>query len=338
MKRVQAIDVLRGMTLALMVLVNLPGSWSAVYPMLAHSAWNGMTPTDFIFPNFVFVMGVSMFFSLRKQNFTLSWKMLKRFLLLLAFGLLINIVNHLVYGTEGIRFTGVLARFALCFGASALIICKVNHKYLPWVIVGILVGYSALLLLGNGYEYGPDNILSRVDRAVLGKHMYNDHGIDPEGLLSTLPAIANTLIGFLVGKILASEDFRKMDSLGTAMLLVGLLLDYLLPMNKKVWSPSFVLVVCGLGTLLLSLLHYIIDERGWWKHTGFFKVFGTNAIYCYLMSDVITWIYSLTGFGRWAMGLMGVTRGTSLLFAVFSMLVVYLMALPLYKRKIFLKL
>ena len=177
-----------------------------------------------------------------------------------------------------------------------------------------------------------------VDRAVLGKHMNSDNGIDPEGLLSTLPAIANTLLGFLVGKILASGDFRKMDSLGTALLVAGLLLAYLLPLNKKVWSPSFVLVVCGLGTLLLSLLQYIIDERGWWKHTGFFKVFGTNAIYCYLVSDVLYWLFYPTGFNPWVMGLIGVNRWTSLLFAVCSLLGVYLVALPLYKRKIFLKL
>ena len=338
MKRVQAIDVLRGMTLAFMILVNLPGSWGAVFPMLGHAAWNGMTPTDFIFPNFVFVMGVSMFFSLRKQDFTLNGKILNRFLLLLGFGLLVNTISHFIHGSETIRFSGVLQRFALCSGVSALLVCKVNHKYLPWIVLGILAGYSALLLLGNGYEYGPDNILSRVDRAVLGKHMYSDNGIDPEGLLSTLPAIANTLLGFLVGKILASGDFRKMDSLGTALLVAGLLLAYLLPLNKKVWSPSFVLVVCGLGTLLLSLLQYIIDERGWWKHTGFFKVFGTNAIYCYLVSDVLYWLFYPTGFNPWVMGLMGVNRWTSLLFAVCSLLVVYLVALPLYKRKIFLKL
>ena len=338
MKRVQALDVLRGMTMAFMVLVNLPGSWSAVFPILRHASWNGMTPTDFIFPNFLFVMGVSMFFSLRKQNFTLNGKMLKRFLLLLGIGLLINVISHFVYGSESIRFTGVLQRFALCFGASALIICKVNHKHLPWLVTGLLAAYSALLLLGNGYEYGPDNILSRVDRALLGSHLYNDQGIDPEGLLSTLPAIAHTLIGFLVGKILASGDFRKMDSLGTALLVAGLLLQYLLPLNKKVWSPSFVLVACGLGTLLLSLLHYIIDERGWWKRTGFFMVFGTNAIYCYLMSDVLTWAYHFTGFRSWAMSVMGTNPWTSLLFAVFSVLVVYFTALPLYRRKIFIKL
>lgn len=338
MKRVQAIDVLRGITLAFMVLVNLPGSWSAIFPILRHAPWNGMTPTDFIFPNFLFVMGVSMFFSLRKQNFTLSGKMLKRFLLLLGIGLLINLTSHLVYGTETVRFTGVLPRFALCFGASALVVCKVPHKNIPWIVAGLLVAYSALLLLGNGYEYGPDNILSRVDRAVLGKHMYNDNGIDPEGLLSTLPAIAHTLIGFLVGKTLASGDFRKLDSLGTALLVAGLLLQYLLPLNKKIWSPTFVLVACGIGTLLLSLLHYVLDEHQWWKHTGFFKVFGSNAIYCYLMSDVLTWTYSLTGFRSWAMEVMGVNPWTSLLFAVFSVLVVFLTALPLYRRKIFLKL
>lgn len=326
------------MTMAFMVLVNLPGSWSAVFPVLRHASWNGMTPTDFIFPNFLFVMGVSMYFSLRKQQFTLNGKMLRRFVLLLGVGLLINVVSHFVYGSEHIRVTGVLQRFALCFGASALLVCKVNHRHLPWLIAGLLAGYSALLLLGSGYEYGPGNVLSRVDRALLGSHMYNDNGIDPEGLLSTLPAIAHTLIGFLVGKVLASGDFRKMDSLGVALLVAGLLLQYLLPLNKKVWSPSFVLVACGLGTLILSLLHYVIDGQGWWKRTGFFMVFGTNAIYCYLMSDVLTWAYHLTGFRSRAMGVVGVNPWTSLLFAVFSVLVVYLVTLPLYRRKIFLKL
>jgi predicted acyltransferase len=342
-KRIEAIDVLRGITLALMVLVNSPGSWSVRYPMLRHATWNGFTPTDFVFPCFLFLMGVSMFFSLRKSDFTLSWKVGKRFLLLVGIGLLLNVTGMLVNGRwdpANLRIMGVLQRFGLCFGITAVLVCKVPHRWLGWVAAGILVFYSALLLLGNGYAEDPGSIIARVDNAILGEsHLYRwGNGIDPEGLLSTIPAVAHTLIGFLIGKVLAQKDFRRMDSAGTLLLVGGFLLMWLLPLNKKIWSPSFVLVVCGLGTLLLSLLYWLIDETHRWKYTGFFKVFGTNAIYCYLMSDVMAWTWHLTGFQTWAMSQVPETEFTSLLFALFCVGLIYLTALPLYKKKIFLKL
>lgn len=342
-KRIEAIDVLRGITMAMMVLVNSPGSWSLRYPMLRHADWNGFTPTDFVFPCFLFVMGVSMFFSLRKSDFTLSWKVLKRFLLLVGIGILVNITGMLVNGNfavENIRWMGVLQRFGLCFGVTAVLVCKVPHKWLGWIAAGILLFYSALLLLGNGYAQDPESVIVRVDRTVLGEtHLYRwGNGIDPEGLLSTLPAIAHTIIGFLIGKLLYQRDFRKMDSVGTMLLVGGFLLLWVLPLNKKIWSPSFVLVVCGLATLLLSLLYWLIDETRLWKHTGFFKVFGTNAIYCYLMSDVMAWTWHLTGFQTWAMNQVPQTEFTSLLFALFCVGLIWLLALPLYRKKIFLKL
>ena len=342
-KRIEAIDVLRGITMAMMVLVNSPGSWSVRYPMLRHADWNGFTPTDFVFPGFLFLMGVSMFFSLRKSNFTLSWKVLKRFLLLIGIGILLNVTGMLVNGRftlENLRWMGVLQRFGLCFGVTAVLVCKVPHKWLGWIAAGILVFYSALLLLGNGYVQGPESIIARVDNTLLGEtHLYRwGNGIDPEGLLSTIPAIAHTLIGFLIGKILYQKDFRKMDSIGTLLLVGGFLLQWLLPLNKKIWSPSFVLVVCGLGTLLLSLLYWLIDETHVWKHTGFWKVFGTNAIFCYIMSDIMAWTWHLTGFQSWAMSQVPETEFTSLLFAIFCVLLIWLCALPLYKKKIFIKL
>ena len=342
-KRIEAIDVLRGITMAMMVLVNSPGSWSLRYPMLRHADWNGFTPTDFVFPCFLFVMGVSMFFSLRKSDFTLSWKVLKRFLLLVGIGILVNITGMLVNGNfavANIRWMGVLQRFGLCFGVTAVLVCKVPHKWLGWIAAGILLFYSALLLLGNGYAQDPESVIVRVDRTVLGEtHLYRwGNGIDPEGLLSTLPAIAHTIIGFLIGKLLYQRDFRKMDSVGTMLLVGGFLLLWVLPLNKKIWSPSFVLVVCGLATLLLSLLYWLIDETRLWKHTGFFKVFGTNAIYCYLMSDVMAWTWHLTGFQTWAMNQVPQTEFTSLLFALFCVGLIWLLALPLYRKKIFLRL
>ncbi len=339
MKRVISLDVLRGLTIALMIVANLPGSWSAVLPMMRHAAWNGFTLADFIFPSFVFVMGASMYFSLKKQEFKLNWKMLRRFVLLLGVGLLVNAVSMLIASGTSLRLTGVLVRLALCYGISAVIVCTVKQKYIPWIAGGLLLLYAGILLFLDGYLYGPENIVARIDRAVLGQaHLYNDKGIDPEGLLSTLPAVAHTLIGFLMGKIFASKDFRKMDSWGTALLVAGFLLQWLLPVNKKIWSPTFVLIVCGADTLLLSLLHYLIDETGAWKHTGFFRSFGSNAIFCYLLSDVLAWTFSLTGFRSWAMQQVGVNEWTSLLFSLACLLIIYLIALPLYRKKIFIKL
>lgn len=339
MKRVISLDVLRGLTIALMIVANQPGSWNAVLPMMRHATWNGFTVADFIFPSFVFVMGVSMFFSLRKQEFKPNWKILRRFVLLLGVGLGVNAISMLLYSRGSIRLTGVLVRLALCYGISAVIVCTVKPKYIPWIAGGLLLLYAGILLFLDGYLYGPENIVARIDRVVLGQaHLYNDKGIDPEGLLSTLPAVAHTLIGFLMGKIFASKDFRKMDSLGTALLVAGFLLQWLLPVNKKIWSPTFVLIVCGADTLLLSLLHYLIDETGAWKHTGFFRSFGSNAIFCYLLSDVLAWTFSLTGFRSWAMQQVGVNEWTSLLFSLACLLIIYLIALPLYRKKIFIKL
>ena len=342
-KRVESVDVLRGLTMAFMLIVDNPGG--RMFAPFNHADWNGFTPTDFVFPTFVFVMGVSMFLSLRKQEFKLSWKVLKRFVLLLGIGLLCNWISKCVWGgrivgLENVRLSGVLVRLALCYGLSALIVCTVKQKWIGWVAGALLAAYSALLLMGNGFVHGPENILARVDTSVLGlNHLYKaDNGVDPEGLLSTIPAVAHTLIGFLVGKLLVEKDFRKMDAVGTMMLAGGFLLGFLLPVNKKVWSPSFVLVCCGAATLLLSLFHWLIDEKGAWKHTGFWKVFGSNAILCFLLCDVLVWTMHRTGWFKAVMDVLGRNEWTSLLYAVGGVMLIYGIVYPLYKRKIFIRL
>ena len=342
-KREESLDVLRGLTMALMLVVDNPGG--AAFAPLNHADWNGFTPTDFVFPSFVFVMGVSMYLSLRKQAFKLSWKVLKRFVLLFGLGLLCNWIGKCVWNggvvsVENLRILGVLQRLALCYGLSAVLVCLVNHKWLGWVAGGLLAAYSVLLLLGNGYVHGPENILARFDAAVLGpNHLYKaDNGVDPEGLLSTLPAVAHTLIGFLVGKLLVEKDFRKMDAVGTLLLAGGFLLSFGLPVNKKIWSPSFVLVCTGAATLLLSLFHWLIDEKGWWKRNSFWKVFGSNAILCFLLCDALVWVMHLTGGHRAIMQALGNNHWTSLLYALAGVLLIYLIVLPLYRKKIFVRL
>lgn len=340
--RIESVDVLRGLTMAFMLVVDNPGG--AAYAPLNHADWNGFTPTDFVFPTFIFVMGVSLYLSLRKSSFRLSWRIGRRFLLLFGVGLLLNWLGkgffRGTWGFEGLRIVGVLQRIALCYGVSAVLVCLVDHKWLGWIAAALLVAYGALLLLGNGYSEGTDSILYRVDSWVLGPdHMYRrGKVIDPEGLLSTVPAVAHTLIGFLVGKMLVSGQLRKMETVGTLLLVGGLLLQWGLPLNKKVWSPSFVLVACGLATLLLGAIHYLTDERGVWKRTGFWKVFGTNAILSFILCDVLVWVMSLTGAHSAVMKAVGNTPFTSLLYALAGLLLIWLLLLPLYRRRLFLRL
>ena len=226
-QRLLALDVLRGLTIGGMILVNSPGTWSYVYPPLLHSSWNGLTMADVIYPLFMFMMGMSMYISLKKFSFTLDKAL---FLKIIRRTFLIFIIGTFIYGTATflgtlreaslqpdfvgspwkaafaslahVRILGVLQRLALCYGIGSLLVTTVRHRYIPYLVAVILIVYYGILLVGNGFVYGPENILSHVDKSVLGlSHMYNDRGIDPEGVLSTIPSIAQVLIGFWFGKI-----------------------------------------------------------------------------------------------------------------------------------------
>ena len=185
-----------------------------------------------------------------------------------------------------------MPRLALCYGAAALIALTVPHRRIPHLIAALLVGYALLLLLGRGFAYDETNILSVVDRAVLGPdHMYKDNGIEPEGLLSTVPAVAHVLIGFCCGALLlGAPDVRdkmlRLFLLGTAMALSGWLLSYGCPINKKVWSPTFVLTTCGMASSLLALLVWIIDVRGRHRWCRFFESFGVSPLFMYVLAAI----------------------------------------------------
>ena len=258
-KRLLALDVMRGITIAGMILVNNPGSWGYVYSPLKHAQWNGLTPTDLVFPFFMFIMGISTYISLRKYNFTFSTpaalKIIKRTIVIFLIGIAINWFALLCYHHDPlpfaqIRVLGVMQRLALCYGASALIALLIKHKYIPYLIFVLLAGYFIILITGNGFAYNETNILSIVDRSILGDaHMYQDNHIDPEGLLSTIPSIAHVLIGFCVGKLLMEvkdirEKLERLFLIGTILTFAGFLLSYGCPFNKKIWSPTFVLVTC----------------------------------------------------------------------------------------------
>ncbi|MEG1685033.1 MAG: DUF5009 domain-containing protein [Bacteroides sp.] len=320
-QRLLALDVLRGITIAGMIMVNNPGSWGYIYAPLEHASWNGLTPTDLVFPFFMFIMGVSTYISLRKYNFefttSAALKIVKRTVIIFAIGLAIAwfslsfrtyysladaglaFWDRLAQATtnfEHLRILGVMPRLALCYGATALIAILVKHKYIPWIIFVTLLGYFFLLLFGHGFEQSEQNIISIVDRAVLGiNHMYQDAGlaIDPEGLLSTLPSICHVLIGFLCGEALMStkDNDKRIQSLfivGTILTLSGFLLSYGCPINKKIWSPTFVMTTCGLASSFLAILIWIIDIKGYKAWSRFFESFGVNPLFMYVMGAVLS--------------------------------------------------
>jgi len=322
--RLLALDVLRGITIAGMILVNNPGSWQYVYAPLRHEAWHGLTPTDLVFPFFMFIMGISTYISLRKFNFECTaptlLKILKRTVVIFLIGLGLSWLS-LSFGTyhslasenlgsferfiksitnfEHLRILGVMQRLALCYGAAAIIAILVKHKYIPYIIATTLIAYFLLLLFGHGFEFSEENIISVVDRAVLGVgHMYKDSGLslDPEGFLSTLPSIAHVLIGFCCGAVLMNvkdneKRITKLFIIGTILTFAGFLLAYGCPINKKIWSPTFVLATCGLAALFLAILIWIIDIKGYKRWSVFFESFGVNPLFIYVLAGVLATLF-----------------------------------------------
>ncbi|MDE6490704.1 MAG: heparan-alpha-glucosaminide N-acetyltransferase domain-containing protein [Muribaculaceae bacterium] len=306
--RILALDIMRGITIAGMILVNNAGSGTRYAP-LAHAEWNGLTPTDLVFPFFMFIMGISTYISLRKFDFRPTaatiWKIIRRTVVIFAIGLGLAWLGLFLHGIlseaslaeavfcfDRIRILGVLPRLALCYGMAAIIAVTLPHRMLPALIATMLAAYAAILILGNGYDCDAGNILSRVDRALLGENHMHRPEFDPEGILSTLPSVAHVLIGFWCGILMiqASDNnqrIRRLFIIGTILTFAGFMLDYGLPVNKKVWSPSFVLVTCGMASSSLALLIWIIDIKGRRRWCTFFRVFGMNPLFLYVLAAVM---------------------------------------------------
>lgn len=383
--RLLALDILRGITIAGMILVNNPGSWGHIYAPLEHASWNGLTPTDLVFPFFMFIMGISTYFSLRKYNFKLTWhsgfKILRRTVVIFLIGLFIAwfglflkrftvsemSVLDSMFNFDDIRILGVMPRLALCYGIGSIFALLMPRKGLPWLVGGILALYGVILLFGHGFDFSRHNIIAVVDRAVLGTpHMYTEtiDGLalkfDPEGLLSTIPSIAHMLIGFLCGGIIiATKDntlrINKLFIIGTILTFSGFLLDFGLPINKKVWSPTFVLTTCGLAALFLGLLIWIIDIKGHRKWCRFFEVYGINPLFMYVLGALLSQIISFTRIS-WAGAESGIIsiKGflyqawltpmcggdatlASLIFALLFVCTTWVFGYFLYKNKIYIK-
>ncbi len=379
--RLLSLDILRGITIAGMIMVNNPGSWSYAYAPLRHAHWHGLTPTDLVFPFFMFIMGVSTFMSLRKFNFEPSkaaiGKIIRRTILIFVIGLALGWFGQLTRGLatgesfgvaathfDTLRILGVLQRLALAYGFAALIAVLVNNKLLAWVIGILLVGYYLILRFGNGFDMSEENIIAVIDKTLWGTgHMYKDTtpegvriALDPEGLLSTIPSIAHVLIGFLFGKLIVAhrDNHTRVEKIliwGTILAFSGLLLQYGCPINKKIWSSTFVLVTTGFAAQLLGLLIWIIDIHQKEKWSRFFHAFGVNPLIVYVFAGVLANLVSNIRFSYrgefaslksftyevllrpWAGDYFG-----SLLYALLFITVCWLFGYILYKKNIYIKL
>ncbi|MFN4116343.1 MAG: acyltransferase family protein [Inhella sp.] len=304
--RIASVDALRGLAVAAMLLVNNPGDWGAVYAPLQHAAWHGWTPTDLIFPFFLFIVGVSLALAIGgriEQDRTegLPAMLLNRGLRILLLGLALHAIAWWLMDKPALRLPGVLQRIAICFSLTGLIALQWRQRGQWLWIISLLAGYAVLLLLGGGLDKA-DNVASRVDAWLFGAHAYewdaaSGRGHDPEGLVATLGALATTLLGWRCGELLRQRALSRLVGLGVVLALSGWVLDAaaLMPINKNLWTPSFVLLTAGLAALALAAAHELIDRR---RLPALGRSFGVNAIAAYAGAWLCTVL--LEGFGLMA--------------------------------------
>lgn len=369
-KRLTSLDVFRGIAITGMILVNMAGVADQVYPPLLHADWNGCTPTDLVFPFFLFIVGVAMAFSLSKYTEghqatpAVYWRILRRSAILFALGLLLN--GFWNYDLSSIRIMGVLQRISLAYLLAALIVLKVPRKG-QWAIAFLLlIGYWLAMSFVPVPDYGAGNLTREgnlgayIDRLVIGTaHLYkgdkfNSMG-DPEGLFSTLPAVVSVLLGYFTGQWLRDEPVKSRTSIslvlvGLSCLVVGQVWGFWFPINKKLWTSSYVLFSTGWALLLLAACYELIEVRGQRRWGKPFEIMGLNAISIFVASvlmikilvkthigtgekapDSYTWIYEHL-FVPWAGAMNG-----SFLFALLTVLFWWGVGYGMYKRRWFVK-
>jgi predicted acyltransferase len=301
-RRCASVDALRGITVAAMLVVNNPGDWSAVYAPLQHAQWNGFTPTDLIFPLFLFVVGVSIALGVSPRLEAgvpvaeLSRAVLLRAARIIGLGLLLHLLGWWLLDKPNFRPWGVLVRIGLCFGVAGLCALQLRVRA-QWILAGVLLlGYWLLLSVGGGYAQW-SNLASRIDTAMLGPLAYQYDaatglGHDPEGLLSTLPAIATTLLGLRAGDWLRAEKGKCLPLAGVGCLALGAAWSLAMPFNKNLWTSSYVLWSTGWSMLLLFVAHALVDLRGW---PAWGSRFGMNAIAAYAGSALMVYVFAALG-------------------------------------------
>ncbi len=302
--RLISLDVFRGMTIAGMILVNNPGTWNAIYPPLRHAVWNGCTLTDCIYPFFLFIVGVALTLSLTKRiergesQKTLALQIAQRSGLLFLLGLIQT--GFPQFDLSTFRIPGVLQRIAVVYFITALIFLKSSVKTQSLLAVAFLLVYWALMTLipvpGIGFPNlePTTNLSAYVDNLLLHGHLWSETRVwDPEGFLSTIPSLSTALAGVMLGHWLRTNRDRITKTVwmfvfGNLALVLGLLWDFWFPINKNLWTSSYVLFTGGLALNLFALCYWFIDVRGvrWW--TKPFVVYGTNAITVYLLASLLS--------------------------------------------------
>lgn len=363
-ERLGSLDVFRGMTIALMILVNNPGSWKYVYAPLRHAKWHGWTPTDLVFPFFLFIVGVSLSFSLtrRKTKGTktsqIYFKIFRRAAILFGLGLCLRLIPQFDFST--LRIPGVLQRIAVCYLFASLIFLKTGMKARILISAGCLTAYWLILKLvpvpgfGAGVLELKGNLCGYIDTHLLSGHLYTPN-FDPEGILSTLPALVTTLLGTLAGDWLRPSRSKRLKALGLfsagiVLTILGLWLHHFFPINKQLWTSTFVLFTAGAALLILSLCFVLVDGLGIKKWAYPFLVFGTNAITVYVGSSFVA---KMLSFANVSSGGKSIPLKTeiyetllrpfagdyigSLLFPLLLLLLWFLILWPLYKKKIFIR-
>lgn len=360
-----------------MILVNNPGSWDYVYPPLDHAKWHGCTPTDLVFPFFLFIVGVAMAFSLSKYTLenrpsaAIYWRIGRRCALLFALGLLLAcfsfILDWLLNGSpppdfRTIRIMGVLQRIGLAYLLAAVAILNLSRRSL-WVLATLLLmGYWAAMQLIPVPGYGAGNLTPEgnlgayIDRLVLGtQHLYHGGPFDPEGLFSTLPAVVTVLAGYFTGQWLQFQPVKTRTSINLAIfglicLVIGRSWGLVFPINKQLWTSSYVVFTAGWALLLLAMCYEFIEVRGLRRLGWPFEVMGLNAIFVFVASGFLarillkthvgmgknapttyTWIYEHL-FHPWAGAMNG-----SLLFAIATVLFWWVILYQMYCQRWFLK-
>jgi predicted acyltransferase len=351
--RLISLDVFRGLTIFLMTIVNNPGSWATIYPPLEHAEWHGCTPTDLVFPFFVFIMGVAISFAMPTKTYdsTTFNKIFTRSLRMICLGIFFNFFSNIqLFGLEGIplmigrllitalvgyalmgdfdaklktylaisifiiymilaysgieayqsvRLPGVLQRIGIVYFIASLLYLKTTQKTQLLTAIGILLGYWAIMTLipAPGFDITNlekgTNLAAWFDNILLKGHMWESSKTwDPEGILSTIPSIATGIIGLLIGQLLnnallKTEKFKKMFVIGVILIVVGQIWNVVFPINKSLWTSSYVLYTAGLATLILSVLYYLIDIADYKKGIKLFQIWGVNPMIVFFLSQIV---------------------------------------------------
>jgi len=365
--RLVSLDVFRGITVAAMILVNNPGSWSSVYPPLLHASWNGCTPTDLIFPFFLYIVGVSIHFAYQNTlmsglNKKIFLKILKRSLII--FGLGIFIAWFPVFTLERLstlRIPGVLQRISIVFFCCSLIYLKTGWLAQIRIAVLLLVGYFIGMTMipvpgvGDANLEPSTNLGAWLDRLLLDGHLWAQSKTwDPEGLLSTIPAIATGILGMLTGQLFQKVNDHEervvwMFLIGAMLIVSGLAWGLVFPINKSLWTSSYVLYTGGIAMQFLAACYWIVDVKGYQAWAKPFIYYGTNAIFVFVASGLLaktlirikvdeegtislwSFLYQ-NGYANWLP-----PKVASLLFAVTLLLFFLTILHQMYNRKIFIK-